>query len=246
MANKVNKTVDIIIPVYYGNLFEIDESIKKQVVFYSRYLKEYDWKIIIGINGLNKNNIIEEVKNICEHYGKKVTYDYDIKPGKGISVKKCIMQSNADIVSFMDVDLATDLKDFPKLLKLIEKYDFVSGSRYLKGSAYERKFLRTFISKFYLRYFVKGYLNIKSTDPQCGFKAMKTKIARIVIEIVEDDEWFFETEMMGIAEMLGCLIKEIPVSWKDNNFSGVNILKAIPYFIKASIKLKKRLNLING
>lgn len=232
--------VDIVIPVYYGNLKELEPSIIKQLEFYNKKMNNYDWKIVIGING-KKEGIVAEAKRLCEKY-PNVTYDYTPNPGKGHSIKKTFMESNADIVSFMDVDLSTDLISFPKLIKYVaEGYDLVSGSRYVRGSKCKRGFKRTFLSKVYINIFLKWFLKMKSTDPQCGFKAMKQESAEKLFPLVEDSFWFFETEMVYISEKLGYKIKDIPIRWTESPFaSGVKIfMTAISFMIK-TIKLKYR------
>ena len=238
------KSIDIIIPVYYGNLNEIEESIKKQIKFYKQHLNNYNWKIIIGINGPNKNGIIDEAKRLCKKY-KNVAYDYTCYPGKGNSIKKVFTFSKADIKAFMDVDLSTDLASFPELIGLVDDggFDISSGSRYLKESIYVRKLLRTFISKVYLKVFVKWLLNLNYTDPQCGFKAVSGRVPPDFFLGIEDNTWFFETEMYAYANKFNYKIKEIPIKWYDHAFSGVNISKAIPYFIMKCILLKRRLKL---
>ena len=239
--------VDIVIPVYYGNKHEIEKSVSEQVHFYQSHLKDYEWKIIIGVNGPDKNEIIEEVRRVCSLYPNTI-YVHHRKSGKGVSVLRNWENSNAHIVAFMDVDLATDLFQFPELIRLIDKegYALTSGSRWHPESRVARRPLRLFISWVYINIFIRGLLGVNLSDPQAGFKAMDINAAKILVPLVHDDGWFFETEMVYIAEKLGMRIKEIPIIWRDDGFSGVNISKAIPYFISEIFRLKRRKDLKGG
>src|SRR3989338_8195073 len=104
----MKKSVDIILPVYYGNLNEMGESIKKQVQSYSILLRDYKWNIIISINGPNAYDIIKLSKKLCKKY-KNVKYLYTEVSGKGSGVINGWLKSKADIRVYMDIDLSVDL-----------------------------------------------------------------------------------------------------------------------------------------
>src|SRR3989344_3356772 len=121
------KKVEIVIPIYYGNANEIESSIKTQIEFYNKNLNNYNWKIIIGING-PKEGILEKVEHLSKKY-KNVTYDYIEKQGRGKTLSKTFVNSKADFICYMDVDLSTDLEALPRMLKGLEEgYDLVVGS----------------------------------------------------------------------------------------------------------------------
>ena len=115
-------TVDIVIPIYYGNKDEIEESVKEQIEFYDKKLKNYKWQIIIGINGENRDFIIDFCEDISKKY-KNVVCDYTDEVGRGATLSKTWVNSSADLVCYMDVDLSTGLEALPIILKELENND---------------------------------------------------------------------------------------------------------------------------
>lgn len=232
-------TVDIIIPVYYGNLDEIEPSLKKQIPFYNKHLNDYKWNIVIGING-PKGKILDLAKRLSKKY-KNVKYYYTPAPGRGATLKDAWVNTKADFVSYMDVDLSTNLDCFPVLLKeLTNGYDVVVGSKYIKDSEIKRIPLRYLISKVYNTLFTKLILNAKFTDAQCGFKSMRRKAAEELMPKIKDNGWFWDTEMLYLAQKYGYKIKEIPVKWVEDPNSGVKMTKTVILFLKNMINLRFR------
>lgn len=232
-------SIDIIIPVYYRNFDELESSIIKQLNYFRKNFKNHKWKIVVGING-PKGEIYSLAKNLSKKY-KEVDFSYTSTPGRGATLKDTWYNSKADIVSYMDVDLSTNLDCFKSLVKEIANgYDVVVGSKYIKGSRYKRTLFRLVVSKIYNVFFAKIILNAKFTDAQCGFKAMKQSSARKLIPLIKDDSWFFDTELLYLAQKLGYKIKEIPVDWLEYPNSGVNMGKTIVTFLRKSIELRLR------
>ena len=236
----IKKTVDIILPVYYGNLNELEESIKKQIQIYKTILENYKWTITISINGKNAEQIINLSKNLIKKY-KNVKYIYTKISGKGSGVINGWLKSKADIRVYMDVDLSVDLKCLPELIKKIESgYDISIGSRYHKNSVIKRSFKRKIISIFYHLFLLKFILNTNYKDAQCGFKAINKNFVEIILPLVKDRKWFFESELLYIAQRKGMKIIEIPITWIEGRFSSINLLKIIPEFFSKMIQLRFR------
>jgi len=236
----MKKSVDIILPVYYGNLNELEESIKKQVQEYKLLLKNYNCNIIISINGKDSESIINLSKKLSKKY-KNVNYLHTEIQGKGSGVINGWLKSKAEIKVYMDVDLAVDLKCIIPLIKKIEEgYDISIGSRYNKYSKVKRSFKRKIISIFYHLFLLKLILNTKYKDAQCGFKAISKKVAKDIIPFVKDKNWFFESELLYIAQKKNMGIIEVPIIWNEGRFSSINLLKVIPEFFTKIIKLRFR------
>lgn len=147
-------------------------------------------------------------------------------PGRGGALKNAWLASQADIVSYMDVDLSTDLSDFSSLLKPLKTglKDIVVGSRLLAESKIVRRFHREWISRTYAS-LVRGSLKLPLSDYQCGFKAMTKETAVELIPLIKDDGWFFDTELLAIGHHLGFRIEEVPVRWREDRDSRVKILQ---------------------
>ena len=126
----------------------------------------------------------------------------------------------------MDVDLSTDLKHLPPLVRsLLRGYDIAVGSRNTHGSrVYGRNPLRTITSKGYIL-IIKSLFWVHFTDAQCGFKAVTRTVVTELLSRIEDNEWFFDSELLIVGEKSRFRIYEEPVSWIDNPGSTVRVLK---------------------
>ena len=144
--------------------------------------------------------------------------------GRGRALKKVWADSDADVLVYMDVDLSTDLNALlPLVAPLISGHsDLAIGSRLRHGSRVVRGPKREVISRGY-NLLVKGALRTRFSDAQCGFKAIRRDVAREVLPLVEDDAWFFDTELLVLAERAGLRIHEVPVDWVDDPDSRVDI-----------------------
>jgi len=235
------KSVDVVVPVYYGNLEELRPNIERQIEFFKENLSDYNWRIVIAVNGENAGEIINLSKELSKNH-KEVSYIYTEVPGKGAGVISGWENSDADILTYMDIDLSVKLDAFRDLVEGIQDgFDICVGSRYLRDSKVKRSFKRKVVSFVYHKILLKLILNVKFTDGQCGFKAITKPTAKKVLPLVRDKVWFFETEMMYIAEKTGLKIKEIPVVWKETDLqSGIKLHKIVPGFIKKIILLKLR------
>jgi len=235
----MNKTIDVILPVYRGNIHQLELGVDKLVKHFRENLKNYHWQILISVNGSGAESILDLSKKLCRRY-KEVKYIYSEQSGKGIGVLNGWKHSKADIRSYMDIDIATDLSSFKLLIQAIEDgYDISIGSRYHPESKARRSFYRLILSKVYLLVFYRMLLGVKVNDAQCGFKAVNERVVRELVPLIKDNGFFFESELLYYAYKRGFKIKEVPIIWKEVEFSSVNTLKTIPNFIKNVIRLKK-------
>ena len=126
----------------------------------------------------------------------------------------------------MDVDLSTNLEMFPALIAAIAEqgYDMAIGSRLIRGARIVRSLKREVVSRSY-NLLVKTLFFNRFSDGQCGFKAARTSVARALLPQVKHQGWFFDTELLLLAERHGCSIKEVPVEWIEDLDSRVNIMK---------------------
>ncbi|WP_262403347.1 dolichyl-phosphate beta-glucosyltransferase [Actinomadura sp. CNU-125] len=136
--------------------------------------------------------------------------------GRGRALRHAWSTSDADVVAYMDVDLSTDLDAFlPLVAPLISGHsDLAIGSRLTRGSAVVRGPRREVISRCY-NLLLRATLAAGFSDAQCGFKAARTEIVQALLPQVEDEEWFFDTELLLLAERNGLRIHEVPVDWVD-------------------------------
>ncbi len=147
------------------------------------------------------------------------------RKGRGYALRAAWSTSQAPVVAYMDVDLSTSL---PALLPLVAPLlsghrDVMIGSRLARGARVVRGPKRELISRAY-NLVLKLTLRGRFSDAQCGFKALRREAADRVLPLVEDNEWFFDTELLVTAERLGLRIGEVPVDWVDDPDSRVDIV----------------------
>ena len=145
--------------------------------------------------------------------------------GRGRAVRHAWLSSDAEVVAYMDVDLSTDLDALlPLVAPLMSSHsDLAIGSRLARGARISRSPKRELISRSY-NLLLHAALGLKVTDAQCGFKAMRAETARRLLQTVEDNDWFFDTELLVQAQRAGLRVHEVPVDWIEDQDSRVDIV----------------------
>ncbi|MEV5182766.1 dolichyl-phosphate beta-glucosyltransferase [Streptomyces werraensis] len=145
--------------------------------------------------------------------------------GRGRALHTAWSRSPAAVLAYLDVDLSTDLAALlPLVAPLISGHsDLAIGTRLARGSRVVRGPKREIISRCY-NGLLRGTLSVGFTDAQCGFKAVRAEVAERLLPLVQDREWFFDTELLVIAERAGLRIHEVPVDWVDDPDSRVDLL----------------------
>jgi glycosyltransferase involved in cell wall biosynthesis len=183
----------------------------------------FDYEIIIADNGST-----DGTSEIAHHLATTlpaVTAMHLPLKGRGRALRRAWTESEADILSYMDVDLSTDLSAFPPLIEALSSghFDLAIGTRLHLDSHTERCWRREVISRAYNR-LVKFLFAPPFSDAQCGFKAITRGAARQLLPSVEDENWFFDTELLLIAVKSGYRICEVPVTWIEDPDSRVKII----------------------
>ena len=148
------------------------------------------------------------------------------RKGRGHALRTAWLASDAVVLAYMDVDLSTDLDALaPLVAPLMSGHsDVAIGSRLARGANVVRGLKREVISRGYNRV-LRASLGVGFTDAQCGFKAIRADVARELLPMVQDDTWFFDTELLVLAERAGLRIHEVPVDWYDDPDSRVDLLE---------------------
>jgi putative flippase GtrA len=146
------------------------------------------------------------------------------EPGRGRALRSIWSQSDADVLAYMDVDLSTDLNALlPLVAPLLSGHsDVAIGTRLARGSRVVRGPRREVISRGY-NLLLHATLGAGFSDAQCGFKAIRRDKARELLPRTQDGGWFFDTELLVLAERAGLRIHEVPVDWTDDPDSRVNV-----------------------
>lgn len=217
------KTLDVVIPVLNEET-ALSKSIAELHTFLTENMKPYNWKIIIVDNG-STDETLARAENLADKYPKIELRQLEQK-GRGRALKAAWEESKADFVSYMDVDLSSQLAFFPKLVEGLEKgYDIAIGSRLLPGSkVIGRTLKRELISRSY-NLLIKFLFRTKFSDAQCGFKALNFKSWQKLSHLMEDNAWFLDSEILIVGEKAGMKIWEVPVVWVDDPGSTVKVMK---------------------
>ncbi|TPW73442.1 bifunctional glycosyltransferase family 2/GtrA family protein [Schumannella sp. 10F1B-5-1] len=144
--------------------------------------------------------------------------------GRGRALKQVWLASEAEVVGYLDVDLSTDLAALaPLVAPLLSRHsDLAIGTRLSADARVVRGAKREIVSRGYNA--LLRATGLRASDAQCGFKAMRSDVARRILPFVEDTGWFFDTEVLMIAERSGLRIHEVPVDWVDDEDSKVDIV----------------------
>lgn len=162
--------------------------------------------------------------------------------GRGRALRTVWGASDATVVAYMDVDLSTDLNALlPLVAPLVSGHsDLAIGSRLARSSRVVRGPRREVISRCY-NLILRGALRAKFSDAQCGFKAIRTDVARQLLPLVQDTGWFFDTELLVLAERVGLRIHEVPVDWGDDPNSTVDVVATATADLKGVVRVGRAL-----
>ncbi|MCP2280957.1 Glycosyl transferase family 2 [Nocardia amikacinitolerans] len=216
-----NPLLDIVIPVYNE-----ENSLADCVYRLEAHLTAgfpFRTRITIADNA-STDSTLQLAHLIRSEYDNVHVVHLDAK-GRGRALRTAWLASDAAVVAYMDVDLSTDLNALlPLIAPLFTGHSDLSiGTRLSGKSRVVRGPKREFVSRCY-NAILKATLRARFSDAQCGFKAMRSDVARQVLPLVQDGEWFFDTELLVIAERVGLRIHEVPVDWIDDPDSRVDIV----------------------
>ena len=224
--------LSIVVPCYNES-----KDIAKNSEIIKNYLEsiKQDYELIL-VNDGSKDN----TKEVIEAIPGVKALSYEPNRGKGGAVKYGIENATGDYVLFMDADLSTDLEAIDKFIKLAPNYDMVIGSRHAKDSVIKKKqpALRVFIG-WCCRKLVNMKFHFKYKDTQCGFKAMRTDIAKKIVSKQVVNNFAFDVEYLYIANLNNLSIYEMGVIWADDRGSTVSPLKSSIKFFKDLSFIKK-------
>ena len=230
------RSVDIIIPVYNEEV-ALPKCVATLSEFAGKEMPYSDWRIVVADNGS-----VDSTREVAEQLvseNERVALVHLTKKGRGRALFKAWGDSEADVICYMDVDLSTRLDALPALIGSIEDgYDVAIGSRLAKASRVEKRSVkREFISRSY-NTLIKLMFRTKFSDAQCGFKAISRKVCRELVPLIRDKGWFFDTELLILAEKNGYRIKEIPVHWVDDPDTRVKVVSTAWKDFKGLLRLR--------
>ena len=218
-----NKEISILLPAY-NEAAQIEKCVQEVEAAVKSFSKSYE--IIVSEDGsTDGTNVI--VAKMAKHNPNLVLLHSTSRLGKGKGIKNALGKSKGKFITFMDVDLATDLKCLPQLLQVVkENGGMAIGSRHIEGSRVQRRISRTMFSLAY-NFAVRLLFLDGVHDHQCGFKTMSREVAEAVLNGSQSDGYFFDTEMIVRCKKLGFPVVEVAVQWseRDKGASKVNPIR---------------------
>lgn len=233
-------SVDVVIPI-----LDEERTLAQQVGVARRFLDglsdEWDARLVIADNG--SKDASPRIGAELEATLRGVHYMRVGERGVGRALKHAWTRSDASIVGYMDLDLATDLAHLPEALALLrDGSDVVTGSRLAKGARVEGRTLTRAITTRVFNRLVRSYLKTGFTDGMCGFKFLHRRHVEALIERgARSDGWFFATELLVCAEHMGLRVADLPVHWRDDPDSRVRLAKLTAEYLRAMRTLKRQL-----
>ena len=230
--------LDIVFPVY-NEAHVLAGSVEKLRGYLQDSGFPYTWRIVIADNA-STDGTLAAAHSLEDRFDDVAALHLPQK-GRGRALRKAWLESEADAACFMDVDLSTDLDALLPLARAVleEGYDVATGSRMTRGSQITRSLRREITSRGLIT-LIKLLFWSKLSDTQCGFKAITRQAARELVPRIENEEWFFDTELLLLAEKGGYRVKDVPVRWIEDTDTRVNVVKTVLEDLSGLLRMRLR------
>ncbi|HEY3573864.1 MAG TPA: glycosyltransferase [Arthrobacter sp.] len=214
--------LDVTVPVYNEER-DLEECLRR-LHAYLRGTFPHSFRITVADNA-STDGTLKAAERVAREL-REVTVVHLAEKGRGNALRKVWLASPSPVLAYMDVDLSTDLAALgPLLAPLISGHsDLAIGTRLTRNSRVVRGPKREFISRSY-NFMLQSLMGAHFSDAQCGFKAIRADIAQRILPHTVDTAWFFDTELLVLAERCGLRVHEVPVDWTDDPNSSVDIVQ---------------------
>jgi putative flippase GtrA len=229
-------TVDVVVPVYNE-----ERALRGCLNVLESYLDErfpFQWTITI-VDNASTDGTLSIAHELADRIDRVRVLHLDEK-GRGRALRAAWQSSDADVVAYMDVDLSTGLDALlPLVAPLVNGHSDISiGSRLASGARTVRGPKREVISRCY-NALIRLSHGARFSDAQCGFKAARTEVIRPLLSYVKDDNWFFDTELLLLAEHNGLRVHEVPVDWVEDVDTRVSVTSTALEDIRGLIRVAR-------
>jgi glycosyltransferase involved in cell wall biosynthesis len=227
--------LEIVIPVY--NEQHVLESSVRTLHAYLECQLPFTYQITIADNA-STDGTLELAHRLAAEIPHVGVLHLERK-GRGRALRASWEASDAEVLAYMDVDLSTDLAALAELVEplLAGRGDIAIGSRLAAGAVVTRSLRREAISRAY-NLLLRGLLGVGFSDAQCGFKAGRREVLQALLPGVKDESWFFDTELLHLAQRNKLAIHEVPVHWVEDPDSRVRILATAREDLKGVLRLR--------
>lgn len=228
--------VRIVLPAYDESR-TLARSVHRLVDFCQRRISGYRWSLLIAENGSRDGTA--ELADALAAADPHIDVLHRAAAGRGGALRSAAALGGADYVLYSDVDLSAELEAIPHLLAALDGgADLAVGSRLHPRARVQRGARREVLSRGY-NLLLRAALGVGFGDAQCGLKAWHRVRLQPLIDRIRDDNWFFDTELLVLAEMAGHPIVEVPVDWVEDTDSRVRIAPTVAEKLRGVIRLRR-------
>jgi glycosyltransferase involved in cell wall biosynthesis len=230
------KSIEIVLPVLNEEKV-LESSVRKLHTFLSARVPG-DWRITIADNGSTDRT--QDIGRLLEAELARVSLFHIPEAGRGRALSLTWLASEAHVLAYMDIDLSTDLEDFPELCDSIARgeADVTAGTRLGKGARTTRSFKREVLSRGFVL-MINAAFGTRLRDTQCGFKAISRECAQALLPLVKDTGWFWDTELLLLAAKGGWRVRFVPVHWIEDTDTRVKIVKTVWRDVKGLLRMHR-------
>jgi glycosyltransferase involved in cell wall biosynthesis len=231
-------SVSVIIPAYNqrdrleGCVRAVQQSLKAAGID--------GFEVILAEDG-STDGSFEEANRLWRKYAFVRVSHANTKTGKGRALCRSFAKARGSIFAYVDADQATETSHLPALIAAAQRTGIATGSRYLRSSRANRTVRRLVFSRVY-NWLVRVILGSTVSDHQCGFKAFRAGLARELCVEAREMHWFWDTEVLVLAQRKGMMVAEIPVVWREQGETTVRFKNDIWDMFWGIIRLKSRLD----
>ena len=229
--------VEVVVPAHNEEQV-LEASIRR---LYSHLTREFPFSARITVaDSASTDSTLEIAQRLAAEVPGMRVIHLDEK-GRGRALRAAWSSSRADVLAYMDVDLSTDLNALlPLVAPLLSAHsDLAVGSRLMHGARVERSFKREVISRAY-NFLLRLALGSRVSDAQCGFKAGRREAIQALLPAVENEHWFFDSELLHLAEQGRLRIHEVPVDWTEDPDSRVHLVATAIEDLRGIARLWRR------
>ena len=222
--NATRQLVEIVVPVHNE-----ETCLEANVLLLLDYLqREYPFRFSIVVADNASTDATPAIASRLAREHAEVDSLRLERKGRGLALRTAWLASDADVVSYMDVDLSTNLTSFlPLVAPILSGHsELAIGTRLAHQAHVRRRIKREILSRGY-NLLVRAAFRAGFSDAQCGFKALRVDVARRLVPLITDEGWFFDTELLLLAERNGMRIHEVPVDWIEDLDSRVELVPTI-------------------
>ncbi|WP_324644094.1 bifunctional glycosyltransferase family 2/GtrA family protein [Pseudarthrobacter sp. LT1] len=230
--------LDVTIPVFNEER-DLEECLRR-LHGHLRDTFPHSFRITVADNA-STDGTLKIAERLAREFPEVAVVHLDEK-GRGNALRKVWLASPSPVLAYMDVDLSTDLAALPPLLApLISGHsDLAIGTRLTRNSRVVRGPKREFISRSY-NLMLHSLMAARFSDAQCGFKAIRADVAQQILPYTVDNSWFFDTELLVLAERCGLRVHEVPVDWVDDPDSSVDVVRTALADVRGMARLTRDL-----